>query len=55
MPAIQGSVQDPGFLVIVIVIVTLAVAFWRIAIKLLAISVILLVILGLSELLRILH
>lgn len=55
MLGIQGSVQDPGFLALVIVIVTLAVIFWRIAIKLLAIGMILLVILGLSELLRILH
>jgi hypothetical protein len=55
MLAIQESVQDPSFLVLVILIIALAVLFWRIAIKLLAIGVISLVILGLSELWRILH
>ena len=47
------AVQDPGFLAAVIIMVTLAVIFWRIAVKLLAIGVIMLVILGLTELLRI--
>jgi hypothetical protein len=51
MPAIQ----DPGFLAAVILIVTLAVIFWRIAVKLLAIGVIMLVVLGFTELWRILH
>jgi hypothetical protein len=55
MLAIQGSVQDPDFLLLVILIVTLAVLFWRITIKLLAIGVISLIILGLAELWRILH
>lgn len=55
MPAIQGSVQGPGFLTLVIVIVTLTVVFWRIALKLLAIGAISLVILGLFELWRLLH
>ena len=49
------AIQDPGFLAAVIIMVTLAVIFWRIAVKLLAIGVIMLVILGLTELLRILH
>ncbi len=55
MPAIQGSVQDPGFLVLVILVVTLGVLFWRFAIKLLVIGAISLVVLGLSELWRLLH
>jgi hypothetical protein len=55
MFAAQGLPQDPGFVMLMILIITLAVIFWRLVIKLLAIGVILLVVLGLYELLRILH
>lgn len=55
MLAVQGPVQDPGFVVLVILVVTVAVVFWRTAIKLLAIGVILLVILGLYECFRVMH
>jgi hypothetical protein len=54
--AALGSSQDPSSLVpIVLIVITGLVVFWRTAIKLLAIAMTLLVVLGLSDLLRILH
>jgi hypothetical protein len=56
MLAAQGPSQDPEFLMLVmLIIIALAVIFWRVAIKLAVISMIFLLVLGLSELLRILH
>ena len=49
----QGPAQDPSSLVpIALVVITAALVFWRTLIKLLAIGVILLIVLGLSELLH---
>lgn len=51
-----GASQHPSSLVpIALVVITGLVVFWRTAIKILAIAVILLVVLGLSELLHNLH
>lgn len=53
MFATQGPTQDPNSLIpIALVIITAALVFWRTVIKLLAIGVILLVVLGVSELLH---
>ena len=53
MFASQGPSQDPGSLaLVVLVVITGAVIFWRTAIKLMAISVILLAILGFLDLLH---
>jgi hypothetical protein len=52
----QGPTQDPTSLVpIALVVIIAALVFWRTVIKLLAISVILLIVLGVSELLHSLH
>lgn len=51
-----GLSQDPSSLVpMALIVITGLVVFWRTAIKLLAIGVILLVVLGLSDLLHTLH
>lgn len=51
-----GPGQDPNsFVPFALVVITGLVVFWRTAIKILAIAVILLVVLGLSELLHTLH
>lgn len=51
-----GLSQEPGSLVpMALIVITGLVVFWRTAIKILAIAVILLVALGLSELLHTLH
>lgn len=56
MLAAPGPSQDPEFLMLVIlIIITLAVIFWRVTIKLVLIGIIFLLALGLFELLRILH
>jgi hypothetical protein len=49
----QGSTQDPSSLVpIALVVITAAFVFWRTVIKLLAIGIMLLVVLGVSDLLH---
>jgi hypothetical protein len=54
--AAPGPSQDPSSLVpIALVVITGLVVFWRTALKLLAIAVILVMVLGLSELLHTLH
>jgi hypothetical protein len=54
--AALGPSQDPSSLVpIALVVITGLVVFWRTAIKFMAIAVILLVVLGLSDLLHTLH
>lgn len=56
MFAALGSSQNLGSLVpTALVIITALVVFWRTAIKILAIAVILLVVLGISELMHVLH
>jgi len=56
MIAVPGPTQDPSSLVpIILVVITGLVVFWRTAVKLLAISAVLLMTLGLSELLHTLH
>ena len=56
MFAATGPSQDPSSLVLIaLVVITGLVIFWRTAIKILAISAILLIVLGLSELLHTLH
>ena len=53
MFATQGPTQDPSSLVpVALVVITAALVFWRTVIKLLAIGLILMVILGVSELLH---
>lgn len=52
----QGASQDPGSLMLIILIIISGVVFfWRMVIKLAIIGVILLMVLGLSELLRSVH
>ena len=56
MFAAQGPTHDPSSLVpIALVVITGAVVFWRALVKAVVIGVILLVILGFSELLHIMH
>jgi hypothetical protein len=56
MFAAQASTQDPSSLIpVVLVLITGAVVFWRVMIKALTIGLILLIVLGLSELMRNLH
>ena len=48
--------QDPGSLILVtLVAVAAAVAFWRTVIKLLVISIVVLVVFGFLEILQVLH
>lgn len=52
----MAPAQDPGSLVlIVLVIVAASVAFWRTVIKIIVVGVMVLVVLGFLELLRIMH
>ena len=56
MFAAQGASQDPSSLILVaLMVIATVVIFWRTMIKLLAIAVILLVVMGFSELLHGLH
>lgn len=52
----RGSAQDPSSLIpIALVLITAALIFWRTVVKLLAIGIILLVVLGVASLLHGLH
>ena len=56
MFATQGPAQDPSSLIpIALVLITTALIFWRTVVKLLAIGIILLVVLGVADLLHGLH